>query len=223
MRNRDFLRRFADFNFRLIVLAAAHSRQLVNAAEHRARFGSNQIFTDAEAVQLCTLHQQIAHNVLIQRIGCTNAAVGIARLVQHFAHFFREIGNIARVDAHSFRTNAHWRQNLIKHANGVGNTAFQHVVGVYQKRTVVGIQLCITGKRFILAGEHLHPAVRHRSQRRDAELTICQNARRSHYAADIRGARAEHRAVIALGAAAAELHYGQPFCCAHYAVGFRTN
>ena len=205
--NRHLLGGFGQLHLRgVAAVVLPDGGQLVDAAEHRVALGRDHVLADAEAVHAGTLQDQVADDVLIQRVGRADRAVGVAGLVQHLAGFLGQVGNIAGVDADALRALAHRLQDLVKHLDGIGYAVAQHVVGVHQQHAGVGVHLGVFLEGVVLRREHLHPAVGHRAGGRDAEVTRGHDAGGGAAAADVGRACAEVGGVIPLRAAGTELH-----------------
>src|SRR5699024_3764386 len=115
----DLLRALADLDFRDVLPVLLHRYQLVDAAEHRVGLAGNQPLTDAKAVYLRPLQNQVADDVLVQRVGGDDLDVREAGLVQHFSGALGEVSDVAAVDAHALRPVALRQDNLVKDLDGV--------------------------------------------------------------------------------------------------------
>ena len=141
----------------------------------------------------------------------------MTRVVQHLSRFFRQIGDVAGVDADALLGGL----QFVEDPDGVGNAALQHVVGVDQQRAVIGIMLCVSGERFVLGVEQLHPGVGHGAQRGDAVFGFADRAGRAGNAADVGCPRAEDGRGCAVGSAGTEFHDRPAFRSPHDAVRLR--
>ena len=83
----------------------------------------------------------------------------------------------------------------------------QRVVGVDQKRRVVGIDFTVGLERLILAREHLDPRMRHRAARRNAVELVGERAGRARAASNVCRSRAQNRSVAALRAPGAKFEH----------------
>ena len=77
------------------------------------------------------------------------------------------------------------KDDLVKHLDGIGDTGFEHIIGVHQQCTVVRVNLCVGFKRLIFAVEHLHPAVRHGADCRYAVIAVGDGTGGRAAAADV--------------------------------------
>ena len=223
-RRRDLGDVLADFDLRNQRAVLFLNRgKFVHAAENRLARGGDQPFADAEGIHLGALHEHVADDVFIEGIRSADLAVLKARVIQHLPRLAGKVGDVAAVDADARRAVALRYKHFVENADRVRNTGLEHVVRVDKERAVLRIFGRIGLERLILAVEELHPAVRHSAERRDAEAPVADRAGRADAAADVRGARAVHRAVKALCAAGAEFHHGAAVCRAHDAVRFRRD
>lgn len=71
--------------------------QLVYAAEYRLGLGGDESLADAERVYAGTLHEQVAYQILIERIGRHDLHVLKACGIEHFACLDRKVSNIAGI------------------------------------------------------------------------------------------------------------------------------
>ena len=134
------------------------------------------------------LHFQVMEQVFIQIIGCRDGSVGKACLVQHLTCLFGKISQVSAVqtDAVFFKGPAGFLK-LPEHADGVGYTGFQRVIGVYQKRAVVRVQIGISFKCSILIRKAHDPAVSMGSHDRNVKELPGQDIGRTDTAADDSG------------------------------------
>ena len=205
--DRHLLRRFGQLHLGgIAAIVLFHGGQLVHAAEHGVALCGDHILADAETVHAGTLQDQVADDVLIQRVRRADRAVGVAGLIKHLAGLLGQVGDVAGVDADALGALAHRLEHLVKDLDRIGHAVAQYIVGVHQQHAGIGVQLSVFFEGIILGREHLDPTVRHRAGGRDAEVARRHDAGGGAAAADVGGARAEVGSVIALGAACAELH-----------------
>ena len=92
---------------------------------------SGQLGADSVDVHLASLGPDRLDNLLVKLVGGKNAHPGKTGLVEHAPSFPRQIGEIARVkpDAAQFMA---CPAQFAGHGNGVGQAAFEGVVGIDQ-------------------------------------------------------------------------------------------
>ena len=139
----------------------------------------------------------------------------ILQSVEHGAGFLGKVGQVAAVQTDALEPLAHRLQHFLGHANGVGHAAFQHVVGVHQKRAAVGIGAGVLFKGRVLVRVEHHPGVRYRPGNGDIEHLPGQHRGGGIHAADVGGARAVDGGVDVVGAAGAEIADHAPLRRAH--------
>ncbi len=71
--------------------------QLVYAAEYRLGLGGDEPLADAERVYAGTLHEQVAYQILIERIGRHHLHVLKTGGIEHFAGLDRKVSDIAGI------------------------------------------------------------------------------------------------------------------------------
>ena len=214
----DFFEGLGNLDSWLIFAIIFNSNHLVHAAEHRVGLGGDEAFADAEAVDLCALTDQIADDILVQRVGRHDFYVAVTGVIQHFAGLFGQVSDVAAVDAHTLRTMSRRHHDFIKDLDGVRNTGLEDVVSVHQQRTVIRINAGIFLKGFQLGVEHLHPRVSHGAHCRNAVIAVGDGAGGGSAAADVGRSCAQNGRIVALCAAGTELHDGSALSGAHHAV-----
>ena len=215
----DFLDVFGNFDLRCQHAVLFECRQLIDTAEYRLGFRGNQTLADAEGVDLRPLQNDVADNIFIQRIGYDDRAVRKPRFIEHLTRLFRQIGYVAGVDTDTHLGRLHFLEYLDRRRNA----GFQHIVGVHQQHAVVRIDFRVLLESGILVRIHLHPAVRHRSQRHNAVISVRDRAGCTGAAADISRARAHDRRVRAMRSAGTEFHDRSALCRAHNAARLGRN
>ena len=224
MRVCDLADVFADLDLRDdVAVLVLDGCELVHAAEHRLAARGDEPLAHAEAVDLRALPQQPRDQALIERVGHGDLAVGPAGVVEHFARLFRQVGDVAGVEADAAARDAQRLEHLVEGADGVRHAGLQAVVGVHEQGGVVRIGLAVGAEGVELGVEHLHPGVCHRAAGVHAVHLVRDRAGGAGTAADVSGARAEDRPVGTLRAARAELEHRASLCGAADAAGLRGN
>ena len=193
---------FGDLDFRDEFAVLFDGHQLVDAAEYRLGLGCDETLADAEGVDLRTFHDHIPDQVFVQGVGNGDGAVFETCLVQHFPGLFRQIGDIAAVDADALG----FRVQLPEYPDGIRDAGFQHIIGIHQQDAVVRIEFRILAEGIILRREHLNPAVGHGAQCRDAALSVGDGAGGAAAPADVGRPGAVDGCGGAVGSAGAEFH-----------------
>ena len=220
VRSRDLANVFRDLDLRLDSTVLLLDRnQLINAAENRLTLGSDQAFTNAEQIDLRTLTEDILNDMLVQRIGNADLAIGPTSFIQHLAGLTAEVSHITGVQTNAALGDTQRLQNLIENTDRIGNTGFQRVIGIDQQRAVVGIQLRIGLKCFILRIMHLNPGMCHGTTGLDAEKLIGNGAGGAVTAADIGSTGTQDSCVSTLRAAGTEFQNGSALSGTDNAVG----
>ena len=204
-----------------VARAVLYSGQLVDPAEHRLALGGDEPLAHAEGVDPGALEQQVADDILIQRVGSHDLAFGQSRRVQHLSGLPGQVGQVAGVQPDGAAGDALGQQHLLKGADGVGNAGFEHVVGVHQQGGGVGIQLAVGLECGILVREHLYPGVGHGTAGRRTIDLVGQGAGSTGAPGNVGGPRAQNRGVGPLRPPGAEFADRAPAGGADDAVGLR--
>ena len=142
VRVRDLAHVFRNFDLRLyIALGILDRYQFVHAAEDRFGSGGDQPLANAEHVNLRTLAEDILDDMLIQRVGNRDLAVGPAGFVQHLSCLAGEVCHVTGVKSDATLGQTLGLKHLVKDPNGIGNTGMEGVIGIHQQGGIVGIQL----------------------------------------------------------------------------------
>ena len=96
---------------------------------------------------------------------------------------------------------------FFKHADGVGYTAVQRIVGINKQQAVIGIHFRVCFERLVLACVVHHPAVRHRSRHGYVEHLPGNDVGSGTATADDRRARTVNARVRSLSATKPEFHH----------------
>ena len=202
-----------------IAALVLHSHQLVDAAEHRLAAGGDEALAHAEGVDLGPLKEEVPDQLLVQRVGGGDGAGLPPGGVQQLPGLLGQVGDVPGVQADAAFGDAPGAQDLVEGPDGVGDAAFQGVVGVHQQHGVGGVDLAVGPEGLILGVEHLDPGVGHGPGGGDAVELVADGAGRAVDAADIGRPCAHHRAVHPLGPAGAELQNGAALGGADHPVG----
>ena len=204
----DFRGVFTDFNFgNDIALFVFHSGQFIYTAKDRLASGRNQPLADAEDVNLSPLPQKTLNDIFVQGVGRGNLALRPAGIIQHFPGFLRQVGHITGVQTNAALGKTSGLQHLVEGTNGIGNTAFQGIVGIHQQGGVIGVDLTVGLERLILGGEHLDPGMSHGTAGRHTEELVGNRTGRSLAAADVGCSGTHNSTVGTLGPAGAKLQH----------------
>ena len=206
-----------------LAVGILHGHQLVNAAKDGLAGSGDEALTHTEQVDLGLLVQKLTDDVLVQRVGRRDLALGPAGVVQHLAGGLGQIGDIAGVQTDAALGDALGLEDLVEDADGVGHAGLQGVVSIHQEGGVIGIDLAVGLESLILRVEHLDPGVGHGAAGGDAVELVGDGAGSAAAAADVSGAGAGDSAVDALGAAGAELQHRAALGSADDAVGLGGN
>ena len=221
---RDLLDRFGDFDFRENLAVLFHGGELVDRAEDRLALRRDQAFAHAEAVDLAALRvEDRGDRILVETVRGDDLAVGKPRRVEHGAHALRQVGEVARVDAHALEPFAQRIEHVLGGANGVRNARVYDVVGIDEEDGIVGVRLGILLECRVFVVIVHDPAVRHRAADGDAEELTREHRRRRGRAADVGGACAVDGGVDVVCAACAEVGNDAPACRPHDAARLRRD
>lgn len=83
--------------------------QLVDAAEYRFGLGGDQALADAEGVDLCALYDEVAHQILIERVGRHDLHIRETGVVEHLAGLYREVRDVAGIQTDALGADAPFR------------------------------------------------------------------------------------------------------------------
>ena len=206
--NGDLLHVFADLDLGdhgAVRLLDGH--QLVHAAEHRLGLGGDHPLAHTEQVDLRALQQHILNEVLVQRVGHGDLALGPAGLIQHLARLAGQVRQVAGIQADTAFGDTQRLEHLVERFDGVGDTGLQRVIGVHQQGRVGGIGLAVGLECLVLVVEHLYPGVGHGAAGGHAVHLVRDGAGRTGTAADIGRPRTDNGRVGPLGTAGAELQH----------------
>ena len=206
-----------------LALFVLDGADLVHAAEDGVGLRGDQTLADAKAVNPCALHDEIADDVLVERVGGDDLTVGPSRRVEHLARLLREVGDIARVETDRAIRDAEGLQHLVEGADRVRHAALQHVIGIDEQSRRGRIQFAVGAEGLVFVAEHLNPGVRHRARCGNAVDLVGNRAGGGRASADIRGARTEDRGVSALCASRAEFADRAAVCGTDDARGLRRD
>ena len=199
---------FTDFNFRndgaILIFDGC---QLVDTAKYRVTLGSDHPLAYTKGVQLGTLHQQIADQVLVQCVRGDDLTLSQAGFIQHFASLAGEIGQIAGVNADAAFCDPFGQKHFLEYLDGVWNTGAQYVVGIHQQRSVIRIEFAIGLECSVLIREHLYPGVCHGAGGGHAIVPVSLHTGSSGTSGNIGGAGTENCARGALSPTGAKLSY----------------
>ena len=96
---------------------------------------------------LCALTEQVAYQILVERVGCHNLHIRVSRFVQYLTCLDGQVSDIARVQTDALGTDAHGCQHLVCHTDGVGHARLEYIIGINQEDTVVRIDLGVSLER----------------------------------------------------------------------------
>ena len=98
----------------------------------------------------------------------------------------------------------------------MGNTAFQCIIGIYQKDARIGEQICIGAEGCQLIGETHYPAMRMGTLYGNIIQLACQHVACCHTAADDCRSCTDCTCIGALCAAQTKFQNGVALCCVYY-------
>ena len=140
MRIGDLSGIFADLDLRDdLPVGVLLGGQFVYASEDRVALGGDEAFPDAERIDLRALRDDIPDDIFVQRVGDDDLTVGEAGFIEHPARLLGQVGDIARIETDAAAARAAFAEG----PDSVRYAAFQGVVGIHEKRCIVGIELAI--------------------------------------------------------------------------------
>ena len=176
------MKRFATYliGICLAALTGCDVHEWPEKAEEVAKISDAQIYVtgkelieqaDVDIIDICLptyLHAKFALSAMekvkylfVEKPLALDLDLGIAGIVKHLSCLLGKIRNIAGIQADAALGDALGLQHLVEDLDSIRNTRLDNVIGIYQKRSVIGVYLAICLERFIFAIEHLHPGVRH--------------------------------------------------------------
>ena len=100
-----------------------HRGQLVNSAEYRLAARGYEPLSYAEKVDRSSLPQQVGNDTLIKAVGSDYLAVGVARLVEHFARFSGKIRDVSGIQPDTARALSKRLENVVERLYRVWDAA----------------------------------------------------------------------------------------------------
>ena len=97
-----------------------------------------------------------------------------------------------------------------------GNTAFQCIIGIYQKDARIGEQICIGAEGCQLIGETHYPAMRMGTLYGNIIQLACQHVACCHTAADDWRSCTDRTCIGTLRTAQTKFQNGVALCCVYY-------
>ena len=187
-----------------------HGRDLVDSSEYGVALGGYEPLPHAERVYASPLVEDGCDGVLVEAVGGDDPAVFETGLVEPPSYDLREVCQVSRVEADPLESLPHRFEDFLRAAYGVGGAGPQHVVGVDEEHSVVGIYAGVALERFEFRIVVHDPAVGHGSADRDAEHLPREHGGRSDSASDVRSPRTVDGGVHVVCSAGAEVRDRAP-------------
>ena len=211
--------RFGDLYFRNQFSVFLYRCHFIDSTENRIGCRCNQPLPNAEAVNFRALMDDGANRIFIKPVGGNNKAVFQPGLIQHFSGFLGEVSKVSGIQADSSEAFSHGLQNLLRHTDCIGDTAFQHIVGIHQEDRAVRIGFRIFFESFILRVAEHDPAVGHGTGNRNLEHLSRKDGGRACDAPDIGCTGTVHRSIHIVCPSCAEIRHTSSLCRTDNSVG----
>ena len=161
------------------------------------------------------MEEERGNRKLIEAVRQDDLAVRQSRLIEHHTDALRQIGEIARVNAHTCEAPPLRLEHLMCRADRIWDTRMDHIVGIDEEHSRLWIDLRITLECLVFILEEHDPAVRHRPRHGNAELLPRRDRCRHVDAADVCRTRAVRRRIHIVRPPRTKVRDAPPLCRAH--------